>query len=144
MADQQLGYRFSVEISGIQEALFTECSGFDVKIDVEEYKEGGMNDHLHKIPGRQSYSNITLKRGMTNSLELWEWLQRVTTKKAKKEEKKNISIVLYNGNAKEQLRWNLIGAFPVKWTSPTIQTDQSAVMVETLELAFQEFTLQKR
>ena len=44
----------------------------------------------------------------------------------------------------EVLRWNLIGAYPVKWNSPTMQTDQSAIMVESLELTFQEFTLQKR
>ena len=143
MADQQLGYRFSVEISGIQEALFTECSGFDVKIDVEEYKEGGMNDHLHKIPGARAIATSP-SSGDDEFARTVGVAAALTTKKAKKEEKKNISIVLYSGDAKEQLRWNLIGAFPVKWTSPTIQTDQSAVMVESLELAFQEFTLQKR
>ena len=144
MPDPNVAYRFAVEISGIQEALFTECSGFESKIDVEEYKEGGVNDYVHKLPGRQSFGNITLKRGMTNSLELWDWLNRLTNTTTKRDEKKNISVVLYDGKGGEVLRWNLIGAYPVKWNSPTMQTDHSAIMVESLELTFQEFTLQKR
>jgi len=144
MTDPQLGYRFAVEIQGIQEAVFTECSGFEVKLDVEEYKEGGMNDFIHKIPGRQSYTNLTLKRGMTTSIELWKWLEDTSTATAKKDKKKNISVVMYDGKAGEQFRWDLTGAFPVKWTSPTIQLSESAVMVESLELAYEEFTLTKR
>lgn len=144
MPDPLPGFRFYVEIAGIQEATFTECSAFETKVDVEEYKEGGMNDFIHKLPGRQSYSNITLKRGMINSIELWDWLHRLSTQTAKGEEKKNISVVLYNGAGEEQLRWNLISAFPVKWTSPTLQSEQSSLMIESLELAFNEFTLQQR
>ncbi len=144
MTDPSVGYRFAVEISGIQEALFTECSGFETKIDIEEYKEGGVNDFVHKLPGRQSFNNVTLKRGMTASIELWSWLNRLSTKTAKKDEKKDISVVLYDGKGGERLRWNLTQAYPVKWSSPTMQTDQSSILVESLELAYQEFTLEKR
>jgi phage tail-like protein len=42
------------------------------------------------------------------------------------------------------MRWNLINAFPVKWSGGSMNTDQSQVYVETLELAYQEFTLTKR
>ncbi|MEO8539211.1 MAG: phage tail protein [bacterium] len=143
MPDQLPGHNFKIEISGIQEAQFTECSGFEVKVEVTEVKEGGVNDYVHKLPGRQSYSNVTLKRGMVNSIELWEWLHRVATKKAKKDEKKNISVVLYDAKGVEQLRWNLIAAYPVKWSSPSMQTSTSSIMVESLELAYQEFTLTK-
>lgn len=144
MPDPQVGFRFSVEIAGIQEAIFTECSGFEVKLDVEEYKEGGLNDFVHKIPGRQSYTNVTLKRGMSASIELWDWLHRMATARARKEQKKNISVVQYNGQGQEQLRWNLTAAYPVKWSSPTMQSGESAVMLESLEIAYQEFTLVKR
>ena len=144
MTDPSAGYRFAVEISGIQEALFTECSGFETKIDTEEYKEGGVNDYVHKLPGRQSFSNVTLKRGMTSSIELWDWLNRLSTKTAKSDEKKDISVVLYDGKGSERFRWNLTKAYPVKWSSPTMQTDQSSTLVESLELTYQEFTLEKR
>src|SRR5512139_655516 len=113
-----VGFHFVVEISGIQEARFTECSGFEAKLDVEEYKEGGVNDFVHRLPGRRSFSTVTLKRGMTTSMHLWDWLHRVATVNAKGEEKKNLSIVLYDKAAAEVMRWNLIGAFPIKWNSP--------------------------
>jgi phage tail-like protein len=144
MPDAALGFTFAVEIEGIQEAYFTECSGFEVKLDTEEYKEGGLNDYVHKLPGRQSYSNVTLKRGMTHSIELWEWLNRLSSSAAKKDEKKNISVVQYNGLGDEKLRWNLIAAYPVKWTIPSLVTGESGVLMESLELTYQEFTLQKR
>ena len=107
MIDPHVGYRFTVEIKGLQEAYFTECSGFEAKLEVEEYKEGGLNDYVHKFPGRQSFNNVTLKRGLVNSIELWEWLERVATKKAKKEEKKNMSVVLHNGDGSEAQLFNL-------------------------------------
>lgn len=144
MTDPLSGFRFTVEVEGLREAVFTECSGFEMKVDVEEYKEGGLNDYVHKLPGRQSFSNVTLKRGMINSIELWDWLHRLATTTTKRNEKKNMSIVLHNGKGEEQLRWNLISAYPVKWTSPPLQTEQSSILVESLELAFQEFTLQRR
>ena len=144
MPDQLPGFLFSVEISGIQDAQFTECSGFEMKIDVEEYKEGGLNDYVHKLPGRQSFSNVTLKRGVINSIELWDWLHRIGTARAKQSEKKNVSVVLHNAKGEEQLRWNLIAAYPVKWSVPSLQSEQSSVLVESLELAYQEFTLLTR
>lgn len=139
-----VGFHFVVEISGIQEARFIECSGFEAKIDVEEYKEGGVNDFVHRLPGRRSFSTVTLKRGMTSSMHLWDWLNRMATVQNKKDEMKNISIVLYNRAAIEVLRWNLIGAFPVKWSSPAMQAEQSGALIESLELTYQEFSVQTR
>jgi phage tail-like protein len=144
MPDQLTSFRYQIEISGLRDAFITECSGLEMKVDVEEYKEGGLNDYTHKLPGRRSYSNITLKRGVIDSIELYQWVDRVVTKKAKKEEKKNISLILYAEDRKESMRWNLINAFPVKWSGGSMNTDQSQVYVETLELAYQEFTLTKR
>lgn len=139
-----VGFTFVVEIDGIQDARFTECSGFEAKVEVEEYREGGLNDYTHRLPGRRSFSTVTLKRGMVDSVELFDWLKRLAQKSDKTSETKNLSIVLYSLNATEAMRWNLVGAFPVKWSSPAMQTDQSGVLFESLELAFQELTFEKR
>lgn len=138
--DPWAAFHFTVEIEGIQEARFTECSGLEAKVDVFEYQEGGVNDRTHKLPGRRSFSNVTLKRGVTSSTHLWQWLHRIATASAKRSEQKNISIVLHRAGV-EVFRWNLIGAYPVKWTGPAMQTEQSTMLVESLELAFQEFTI---
>lgn len=71
--DPAPAYLFYVELSGIIVALFTECSGLQVKRDVLELKEGGLNHYVHKLPGRVEYTNITLKRGLSMSRALWDW-----------------------------------------------------------------------
>src|SRR6478672_6668664 len=73
------------------DAIFTEVSGLEVEITVDPYEEGGVNDHVHKLPGRAKVSDITLKNGITTSNELWDWLKQVLQGSYKR---KNISIVV--------------------------------------------------
>jgi phage tail-like protein len=134
-------YRFTVEIQGIQEGEFLECTGLQVEVKVEPYEEGGLNGFTHKIPGRRSYSNITLKRGLTTSRQLIDWLDRVATKDAKAEELKNVSILLVDNTGATLRRYNLTGAFPTKWTGPSLNATTSTSLVETLEIAFQEMSV---
>ncbi len=138
--DPWISYRFIVEIKGVQEGEFQECTGLSVEIKVEPYEEGGLNGFTHKLPGRRSYSNITLKRGVTASTLLLDWLNRVATKEAKGDELKNMSILFLDNTGATVRRWNLTGAFPVKWTAPSLSTTSSSVLIETLEIAFQELT----
>ena len=71
--DPFAAFKFKVEIDGIQEAAFTECSGLEISTDVFEYKEGGLNEFVHKLPGRMKLSNVTLKRGFAVSNGLYKW-----------------------------------------------------------------------
>lgn len=142
LKDAAIGYSFVVEIAGIAEARFTDCSGLEASIEVFEYKEGGQNSFTHKLPGRRTYSNVTLKQGLGMSRALWNWIDGVVTKKDKAAQRKNISIILYNAAAIEIYRWNLIGAYPVKWSGPTFGTQESSTIFESVEIAFQEFTVQ--
>ena len=134
-------YRFAVEIQGVQEAEFLECTGLQVEVKVEPYEEGGLNGFTHKIPGRRSFSNITLKRGLTSSSLLVDWLDRVATKAAKGSELRNVSILLLDNTGTVIRRYNMTGAFPVKWTGPSLNTTNSMGLVETLEIAFQEMSV---
>ena len=141
--DPHLVFRFGLEISGIEEARFTECSGMQASTDVFEYKEGGLNGYVHKLPGRVSYSNITLKRGVTESNDLYEWYERVLKKKDKSAELKDISILQYDPLGNVKYRWNLMKAFPVKWSAPSFDSGNSQTAVETFELAFGDFELKR-
>ena len=67
VADPYIGFDFAVEITGVVHAYFQECSGMQASMEIFEYKEGGQNDYSHKLPGRITYSNITLKKGLTDS-----------------------------------------------------------------------------
>lgn len=143
-ADNVLTTRFAVEITGVTQAEFRECSGLQAQTEVFEYKEGGWNGYTHKLPGRTSFSNITLKWGSSPSMALWEWYTRVSTKRDKSGELKSVSIIQFDTEGVEKHRWNLSDAYPVKWTGPNFNAGEAAVGIETLELAFSELTAVKR
>ena len=137
--DQYLVHRFCIEVEGVLLAGFGELGGLATTTEVFEYKEGGLNSYTHKLPGRTSYGNVTLKWGATNSNELWDWYHALLTTTKTAPQKKRVSIVHYNSEHEEVRRWNLSGAFPVKWSGPAFNTGQSQVAIETLELAYAEF-----
>lgn len=131
-------FKFFVEVGNITEAAFTECSGLEMDTEVFEYQEGGLNDFVHKFPGRTKFSNITLKRGFALSNELYEWYKEMADclRQGKKLDFRQVTITLYTTvNHEDIMRWSLDKAFPVKWAGPTFRTDEAAVAVETLEFA---------
>ena len=71
--DPYKNFRFLVELDGIVQAGFTDCSGFGSEMEVVEYREGGDPDHVHKLRAKAVYPNITLKWGVTDSHELYDW-----------------------------------------------------------------------
>jgi phage tail-like protein len=140
LPDPFLAFRFGVEVEGVLLAGFGELSGLEAKTDVFEYMEGGLNTHSHKLPGRTTFSNIVLKHGSSSyATELWKWYHELATATKTADQKKSVSIVHYSAEHEEVRRWNLTGAFPVKWTGPSFNAAQSAVAIETLELAYAEF-----
>jgi len=125
-------FNFLVEIEGIARAAFHECSGFDSTIDVLEHREGGENTTPRKLPGQTKYSNIVLKRGITDDRELYQWHRRAIDGNL---ERKNGSIVLLDRAGKEVARWNFIRAWPAKWTGPSLSAEGNDVAIEQLDLA---------
>jgi phage tail-like protein len=131
---------FGVEINGIQEAVFRECSGLESEIEVLSYEEGGVNDHPHKLPGRVKFPNVTLKRGVTDSKDLWEWFSGGIKGQIKR---KTVNIRLCNAKGEEVKRWSFDGAYPVKWTGPSLNATENSVAIETLELAHEGMAHEK-
>ncbi len=130
-ADLIAKFRFGVEIQGVVVGWFTECSELSLEREVTPYKEGGVNDFVHQLPSGVSYSAITLKRGLADNV-LWDWFQKGLYDG--KVELHNVSIVLYGGDRAETKRWNLVDAYPVKWTGPELKGDSDDLAVETLEI----------
>jgi phage tail-like protein len=135
--DPYRGFNFLVEIDGITQAGFQECSGLDSQTANVDYREGADPNHVRKLTGLNTFSAISLKRGITDSDELWKW--RLTAVEGKTE-RKNGSIVLLNEKGEEKLRWNFSQAWPSKWTGPAFNSTGNSVAVETLEITHEEVT----
>src|SRR4029453_4543255 len=132
ITDPYGSYNFHVEIDGIRRAAFQQCSGFDSTVDVDEYREGGENTTVRKLPGITKYSNISLKWGMTDDRELYDWHRRGVQGVI---ERKNGSIVLLDRRGQEVARWNFVRAWPTKWDGADLDAEKSDAAIETLELA---------
>src|ERR1700756_5164049 len=77
-SDPSPSFQFHVEIEGLNVARFSECGGLDFEQDTFDYSEGGVNSHIHRLPGRFKYSNLTLKKGVaTDGQTIWDWIQSV-------------------------------------------------------------------
>ena len=129
--DPYLSFRFLVEVQGLLVGGFSEVSGLQAETETEEIREGGVNDHVHKLPKITRHQNIILKRGMTDSETLWRWHNDVVNGKI---ERKTVFIILMDNEGNEVWQWYFERAYPVKWTGPELRADSSTVAVETLEL----------
>lgn len=136
--DPLRNFNFLVEIEGITQASFSECTGLSSTTEVIEYREGGNNTTVFKLPGKTSYGNITLKRGLTDSLDLWQWRQQVIDGLI---QRKHGSLIVFSlDGGTEVLRWNFLNAWPTKCELPAFSGKGNDVAIETLELAHEGLT----
>ena len=125
------GFRFKVVIDGIGKAGFRECSGLDSANDSVDYRDGSDDTTIRKLPGLKKFANITLKRGITDDLDLWKWRKTVMDGKT---ERKNIQVILMDEEGKDAAEWDLVAAWPTKWTGPGFNATASEVAIDTLEI----------
>jgi phage tail-like protein len=135
--DPVLAFNFRVEINGVFEAGFNDVSGLQAEIEIQEYREGGVNDFMHKFAGPVKFpSNLVLKNGITDSTKLWSWYQDVMRGSF---ERKSLDVVLLDSAGDEKRRWKFKNAYPVKWNGPSLKATSSEVALESLELAHEGF-----
>lgn len=131
--DPYLAFNFLVEIEGVVTGGFSEVTGLTAETEIKEYREGGLNEHMHRLAGPTRYpTNLVLKRGLTDADTLFTWYQDVTQGTINR---KNGSIVLLDAAGGETWRWNFIEAYPVKWIGPSLRGISTEVAIETLEMA---------
>jgi len=130
-------YRFRLEIDGLEAGGFSEVSGFDANIDVIEYREGDMVQTPMKLPGLKKYGNITLKQGLTDSIVLYEW---IITGVDGPVDRKTVTITALDEAGEPAASWQVINAWPMKYTAPDFNATSSEVAIETLELAHEGMT----
>jgi phage tail-like protein len=130
--DPFANYNFIVEIDNIAKAGFSEVYGLAVEVEAVDYREGtDPNSAVRKLPGRTKFANITLKRGYTPDLALWNWMKTVLDGKAVRA---GVAITLLDSQRQPAVRWQVRAAWPCKYEGPTLNAHGNDVAVETLEL----------
>lgn len=130
-------FNFAVEIEGLLVGGFSEVRGLESDIEVEEYREGGVNGYVHKFPSRTSHANLVLSHGLTSMSTLWNWYYDTAQGVI---QRKNGTIMLLDPQQIPVMWWNFRNALPVRWTGPSFNASSDEVAVESLELAHEGLT----
>lgn len=119
-------FNFLVGIDGIEETDFvggfSEVSGLNAEVTMAEYRAGNAKvNYVSKVPGVNKSGDVTLKRGVIGSDNIFAWLNEARSGdlKAKKD---SVTIKLLNEQRDETpvVTWVLKGVTPIKWTGPTL------------------------
>jgi phage tail-like protein len=129
--DPLRNFRFRLEIGGINEAHFSEVTGFDTTTDVIDYREGDEPTHVRKLPGLNKFGNVTLKRGVTDSMDLYNWYKDNLAGKTRRE---TVAIVVLDEEGKDKARFQITDAWPSKYDPMDLNAKGNDVSIETLEL----------
>jgi phage tail-like protein len=140
------GFHFSVHFlfkDGEQKTdiQFQSVSGLSIQVNTETVKEGGGNLFELALPNQVQYSNLVLKRGLMKDSRVADWCM-----KAFKDlffEPVDIVVSLLNGQHEPLLSWNIVGAWPLKWSVSDFNAEQNALVIETMELKYKYFELKK-
>ena len=138
--DPSVSTWFGIEFQGQIAGAFRECSGLGSENEVVEEKASGPKGEqiIKKIPGRMKWGDITLKRGMTDDMDMWKWRQLVEEGKIN-DARKNGSIVMFDQKGDEVARWDLINAWPRKISGPSPNAGSNEVAIEELTIAHESY-----
>ena len=134
---------FLFEVDGVEIGWFMEVSGLEVSVETEDVQEGGQNSFVHRLPGRMTWPNLRLKRGVTKNDTLLTWLNKSSGEQfaaaGNKLARSSAALTLLGPGGERLRAWEFDGAFPVKWTGPTFAVESSEAAVEELEITHHGF-----
>jgi phage tail-like protein len=98
---------------------FSDVSGLNTEMTIAEYRNGNDKpNHVRKVPGVHKVGDVTLKRGIVNSSDLWAWITQTRTQGVGA--KRTVVITLLNEGGAPVQKWTLGGVVPMKYTGPTL------------------------
>jgi len=110
---------------------FSECTGLEMSMDIEEYREGGRNSEMLIFPKMVKWGRITMKKGVGVSTDLWDWHIGFAEGKGKR---RDGIIVLINDLHIPNNIWYFRRGLPVRYSGPAMNATQGTVAIEAIEV----------
>ena len=125
------------------EGGFSACDGLELSIASKAIRSGGDNGRMVHLGGPVTNGTLTLKRGMTNSFDLWDWFQRVHL-----DEQRHLRATCHvvsraADRTTEQATWVLQRCLPTKLKMPSLDAATGQVAVEELQVAYETIRLRR-
>lgn len=131
---------FAVDFQGGVVGAFRECTGLGSKSKVVEYRATDEKGRpiLIREPGTMEYNDIVLKRGITESMDMWQWRKQVEDGDISAA-RRNGTITLYNQKGEAVARWDITACWPCELIGPNYDAKTNEVAVEELKLTHQGY-----
>ena len=126
-------FKFRVEIDGIAAAHFSEVAIGETTTEAIDYREGTEPNHVRKLPGLTKFGNITLKWGVTDSTELYEWHKKVVGGDIQNQ-RKAVKIIVIDEAGVDKASFLVSEAWPTKYDPSDLNGKGNEVFIELLEL----------
>jgi phage tail-like protein len=140
-------FNFAVEINVpdvvplVCNAAFAECDGLEMTVEVKTIREGGNNGRQIRLAGPASYGQLTLKRGMTPSFDLWDWMEAAHTKP---DLRADAEVVIFAADGTtERARFILTRCIPVKLKAPPLNAKDGGIAIEEFQMAYESLSLKR-
>lgn len=120
---------------------FAELEGLEMSMEPKTVREGGNNTEQINLVGPVTYSNLTLKRGMTSNLDVWKWFMASAGNTARSTRASG-TILVKDGRGVNRVRFNVYGCLPVKVKAPALNAKDGGVAIEEMQIAYTAFTIE--
>ena len=151
-SDEQIPYPFTafnfgveIRVDGIPgqvcDAAFQECDGLEMTMDVKTIREGGNNGKEIRLTGPFKFGQVTMKRGMTATFDLWKWFNLMLTNPSLRADAE--VVIFADDGQTERARFVLSRCVPVKLKSPPLNAKDGGVAIEEFQLAYEMLNLKK-
>jgi len=117
-------------------AAFSECDGLEMTLEPKTIREGGRNTGPVHLAGPISYGQLSLKRGMTTSLDLWNWFEKMV-KDGQSGYRTSATVVMKASDRSDQAVFQLTGCLPVKLKAPALNAKDGLVAIEEMQIAYE-------
>ena len=131
--DPLRNFRFRLEIDGISQASFSEVAIGETTTEAIDYREGNEPTHVRKLSGLTKFGNITLKRGITESMDIWNWHKQIMAGQIQSN-RKQVTIVVQDEAGADKARFVVTDAWPMKYDPSDLNGKGNEVFIELLEL----------
>jgi|SRR6516225_3059230 phage tail-like protein len=140
-------FNFLVEIDvpgvsdNVCDAVFSDVDGLEMNLEPKSIREGGNNTGLVYMAGAVSYGQLTLKRGMTSSFDLWSWFDAVAAPGGGGL-RGAANIVMLGSNGTGQVQFQLTGCLPTRLKAPALNAREGILAIEEMSLVYESMTWQ--
>lgn len=129
---------FELRIDGEPIAGFTAVSGLTMEVETVDYREGGVEDHVHRLPGQGTHANLTLERGLSRETKLFDWVRDVMRGQVSR--RTVVLRLLDRAQGDTCWGWEFSDAYPVTWNGPDLTSAGGGMAIESVELVYRRLS----